>query len=64
MTRATYGAEEVAELLGVAPWTLYAQVRQASLPPELAPLRVGRRLLWPRSKVDAALGLVTTTTEG
>jgi excisionase family DNA binding protein len=52
---ATYTAEELAELLGVSAWSVYASVKSGGCPIE--PIRVGRRMVWPRSAVDRLLGL-------
>lgn len=57
MTAATMTAEELAELLGVSTWAVYEAVRRGDCP--VAPIRVGRRLLWPRASVDALLGLTS-----
>jgi excisionase family DNA binding protein len=54
---ATMTASELAELLGVSTWAVYEAVRRGDCP--VAPIRVGRRLLWPRSNVDALLGLTS-----
>lgn len=51
---ATYTADEVAALLGVSTWAIYQSVRRDECP--LTPIRIGRRLVWPRSQVDAVLG--------
>lgn len=55
MNPATYTADEVADLLGVSTWSLYESVRRGD--PPFPPIRVGRRLVWPRALVDRALGL-------
>ena len=55
MTAAVYTADEVAGLLGVSPWAVYESVRRGDCP--VAPIRVGRRLVWPRAAVDRLLGL-------
>jgi predicted DNA-binding transcriptional regulator AlpA len=52
---ATYQAKELAERLGVSTWAIYESVRQGTCPVE--PIRVGKRLVWPRAKVNALLGL-------
>lgn len=52
---ATYTAEEFAALLGVSLWSLYESVRRGD--PPIPPIRVGRRLVWPRSAVNTLLGL-------
>lgn len=51
--RATYTADEVASLLGVSTWAIYKVVKDGECPVE--PVRIGRRLVWPRSRVDALL---------
>jgi len=55
MTAATYSAEEFAEMLGVSSWSVYASVKNGTCP--VVPIRVGRRLVWPRAAVDRLLGL-------
>lgn len=57
MNSATYTAEEVAALVGVSSWAIYAQAREGTLPDGLEPIRVGRRLVWPRARVNALLGV-------
>lgn len=52
---ATYTADEFAALLGVSLWSLYESVRRGD--PPIPPIRVGRRLVWPRSAVNALLGI-------
>jgi len=54
MTPATYTAEEVADLLGVSAWSIYASVKNGICP--VPPIRVGRRLVWPKASVDRLLG--------
>jgi predicted DNA-binding transcriptional regulator AlpA len=54
-TSATYTAEELAGRLGVSSWAVYESVRRGDCPVE--PIRVGRRLVWPRAVVDRLLGL-------
>lgn len=58
MTPATYSAEEVADLLGVSAWSIYASVKNGTCP--VMPIKVGRRLVWPRATVDRLLGLGAT----
>lgn len=53
--RATYTAEEVASLLGVSTWAIYQAAKTGEL--AVVPLRVGRRLVWPRALIDQSLGL-------
>lgn len=53
--KATYTAKELAELLDVSEWGIYQAVRLGNCP--FQPIRIGRRLVWPRAIVDRALGL-------
>jgi len=55
---ATFNASELAEILGVSTWTIYEAVRRGDCP--IPPIRVGRRLLWPRSRVEELLGIGLT----
>ena len=55
MSSATLRAAEFAELLGVSEWSLYESVRRGDCP--VAPIRVGRRLVWSRAAVQKLLGL-------
>ncbi|HVA74312.1 MAG TPA: helix-turn-helix domain-containing protein [Acidimicrobiales bacterium] len=55
MPSATYTAEQLSELLGVSAWSIYEAVRNGTCPFE--PIRIGRRLVWPRALVDRALGM-------
>jgi predicted DNA-binding transcriptional regulator AlpA len=55
MSAATYTADEFAELLGCSTWAIYEGVRRGDCP--LPPIRIGRRLVWPRATVDRLLGL-------
>jgi predicted DNA-binding transcriptional regulator AlpA len=57
LKKPTLDADEVATLLDVSTWTLYEQVKKETLPPELMPLRVGRAMRWPTSRVISALGI-------
>jgi predicted site-specific integrase-resolvase len=52
---ATISAQEFADLLGVAVWTLYKSVREGNCP--IPPIRVGRRLVWSYSRVADLLAL-------
>jgi len=54
-TRATLTAPELAELLGVSCWAIYEAVRSGE--PPVPAIRVGRRLVFARSAVDALLGI-------
>ena len=51
----TYKAIEVAQKLGVSLDTLYASVKAGECPVE--PIRVGRRILWAKTRVDELLGV-------
>ncbi len=55
MTPATYTAEQFFGLLGVSTWAGYESVRRGDCPIE--PIRVGRRLVWAKAKVDGVLGI-------
>ena len=48
----TYTAREAAELLGVGLTSLYAGVRRGEVPA----IKIGRRVLIPRSRLDDMLG--------
>jgi predicted DNA-binding transcriptional regulator AlpA len=52
---ATITAEEFAQLLGIAPWTIYQSVRAGTCPVE--PIRVGRRMVWSSAQVACLLGV-------
>jgi len=54
-TRATITAPELAELLGVSCWAVYESVRTGASP--VPPIRVGRRLVFARTAVEALLGI-------
>lgn len=45
---------EVAELLASNPWTVYEAIKAGTFP--LQPIRVGRKILFARSRVDELLG--------
>ncbi len=51
---ATMTARELAEVLGVSEWAVYQSVRDGDCP--VPPIRVGRRLVWAKARVDALLG--------
>ena len=53
--KATYTAQELAQLLGVSEWSVYEAVRSGTIP--FQPIRIGRRIIWPRAAIDKALGL-------
>ncbi len=57
-------AAQLAEALGVSEWAVYAAVRRGEAPAGLVPLRVGRKLLWPRATVERVLGVDARTTGG
>jgi hypothetical protein len=48
-------ARALAAVLGVSAWNLYEATKRGDCP--VAPIRCGRRLLWPKARVAAALGL-------
>ncbi len=50
----TYKATEVADKLGISLDTLYASVKTGACP--VQPIRVGRRILWAKTRVDELLG--------
>ena len=55
MSQATISAKEFAELLSISTWTVYKAVRDGSCP--VAPIRIGRRLVWSTAKVAKLLGV-------
>jgi predicted DNA-binding transcriptional regulator AlpA len=55
VTAAVYTAAEVAERFGCSTWSVYDLVRRDEFPVE--PIRLGRKLVWSRSAVDARLGI-------
>ena len=57
----TLTAEELAAALGVSTWTVYEAVKRGDCPVE--PIRIGRRLLWPRARVEQLLGPAPTPPE-
>jgi predicted DNA-binding transcriptional regulator AlpA len=60
MSAATYRAEEFAERLGVSTWLLYRSVKDGTCPVD--PIKVGRRLVWPKTAVDRLLGVQSEAT--
>lgn len=52
LERATYTIEEVASILGVGRSTAYDAARRGEIPT----VRLGRRLLVPKAKLDEMLG--------
>jgi predicted DNA-binding transcriptional regulator AlpA len=55
MSAATYQAHELADRLGVSTWAVYESVRRGDCP--VTPIKVGRRLVWPKSAIDRLLGI-------
>ena len=55
VSSAVYTAEETAAKFGVSPWLVYTSVRRGDFP--VPPIKIGRRLAWPRAAVDERLGL-------
>ena len=55
LTAETLDAEELAARLGVSTWTVYESARRGDCP--VRPIKVGRRLVWPKAQVDRLLGL-------
>jgi len=53
--RCTMTVPEVAELIGCHPITAYKAIQDGTFP--LVPIRVGRKILFPRSRVVELLGL-------
>jgi len=53
--RATITAPELAEMLGVSTWAVYEAVRAGE--PPVPAIRVGRRLVFARTAVEALLGI-------
>jgi len=51
----TYQAKELAELFGCSTWAIYEAVRRGDCPVE--PIKIGKRLVWARARVDALLGI-------
>jgi predicted DNA-binding transcriptional regulator AlpA len=56
MTVATVTAKELARILGVSEWAIYESIRRDACP--VPAIRVGRRLVFSRAKVDALLGII------
>ena len=59
MDRRTYSVEEVAEILGISRNSAYAAVSNG----ELKSVRIGRRIIIPKTEVDALLGAENKQTE-
>ena len=53
--RAVMTVPEVAELLGLAPWTVYHQIKSGLFPVE--PIRIGRKILFAKSRIESWLGV-------
>lgn len=53
MNRSVYTAREIAEMFGLSIWSVYQHVKAGDFP--IAPIHVGRRLLWPCAPVDSLL---------
>jgi excisionase family DNA binding protein len=53
-SRATMTVPEVAEVLGVAPWTVYKAVREGTFP--IGAIRVGRLVLFATARIAELLG--------
>ena len=49
----TLNASELAERLGCSEWLVYSMVRAGTCP--VTPIRLGRRLVWPKAAVDRLL---------
>lgn len=58
---ATYTAAEVAKLYGCSEWQVYKLARENACP--VPPIRLGRKLVWPKAVVDAQLGLTVEVTD-
>jgi excisionase family DNA binding protein len=54
---AVLSVPEVAQLLSSNPWTVYEAVKAGTFP--IPPIRVGRKILFARSRVDELLGTST-----
>ena len=52
VTRATYTAKEVAELLGISPWNVYRVVKEDGDISGVKPIWVGRRVVFPKRAID------------
>jgi predicted DNA-binding transcriptional regulator AlpA len=52
---ATITAQELAEMLGVSTWAVYESAKAGTCPVE--PIKVGRRLVWSRARVEQLLGI-------
>lgn len=52
---ATLTTAELAEWLGVSEWALRESVRRGD--PPIQPIRVGRRIVWPRAAAERLLQL-------
>lgn len=52
----TLTAEQVAEMWGCSTWAVYAMAKAGECP--VAPLKLGRRLVWPTMGVLRSVGLL------
>lgn len=59
MKRATLTVDELAAALGVSSWGVREAVRRGDCP--VQPIRVGRRIVFPRAAVECLLGPVPET---
>lgn len=59
--RATLTVEEVSERFGVSAWSVRQTVARGGQPLGAIALRVGRRIVFPRARVDALLGIDSAT---
>ena len=55
---AVLSVPEVAALLDSSPWAIYAALKRGDF--EIPPIRVGRKILFARSRVDELLGTSTS----
>lgn len=55
MGAATLTTAEFADWLGVSEWALRESIRRGD--PPIRPIRVGRRIVWPRAAVERLLQL-------
>lgn len=51
----TLDVDQVSDLWGCSAWATYKMVREGTCP--VAPLRLGRRLVWPTAAVLRSIGL-------
>jgi excisionase family DNA binding protein len=55
MGAATYQVSELAALLGVSEWAIYKAIKDGSSP--VAPIRIGRRVVFSKASTDRLLGI-------